>query len=161
MGATEEQMQLLSNAGVTHVSYILILFSISFLLFLCKSKSQSSTLLHASANKYPVVNILLHIYAINAFPETAQAPSNPSHPRRHMATGSQESGVIDAENGYAKTNGHAKLNGHGHINGGMNGSAGMEDRERRRVRDAEEFELDALISDEEDDEGMEERKERL
>jgi len=37
MGATEEQMLLLSNAGVTHVSYILILYSIAFLLFLCKS----------------------------------------------------------------------------------------------------------------------------
>jgi len=37
MGATEEQMAALSNAHVTHVSYILILFSISFLLFLCKS----------------------------------------------------------------------------------------------------------------------------
>jgi len=52
------------------------------------------------------------------------------------------------EDGYAKTNGHAKLNGH--MNGGMNGS---DERERRRVRDAEEFELDALISDEEDEEG--------
>jgi len=36
MGATEEQMQTLSDAGVTHVSYILILYSIAFLLFLCK-----------------------------------------------------------------------------------------------------------------------------
>lgn len=37
MGATEEQMQTLSNAGVTHVSYILLLYSLAFLLFLCKS----------------------------------------------------------------------------------------------------------------------------
>lgn len=36
MGATEEQMQLLSDAGVTHVAYILILYSIAFLMFLCK-----------------------------------------------------------------------------------------------------------------------------
>lgn len=36
MGATEEQMHLLSEAHVTHVSYILILYSISFLVFLCK-----------------------------------------------------------------------------------------------------------------------------
>lgn len=36
MGATEEQMLLLSNAGVTHVTYILILYSFAFLLFLCK-----------------------------------------------------------------------------------------------------------------------------
>lgn len=36
MGATEEQMQLLHDAGITHVSYILILYSIAFVLFLCK-----------------------------------------------------------------------------------------------------------------------------
>ncbi len=36
MGATEEQMQLLADAGVTHVSYVLLLFSVAFLLFLCK-----------------------------------------------------------------------------------------------------------------------------
>lgn len=35
MGATEEQMKLLSNAGITHVSYVLILYSIAFILFLC------------------------------------------------------------------------------------------------------------------------------
>lgn len=37
MGATEEQMQLLSDAGITHVSYVLILYSIAFILFLCMS----------------------------------------------------------------------------------------------------------------------------
>lgn len=37
MGATEEQMALLSDAHVTHVSYVLILYSMSFLLYLCKS----------------------------------------------------------------------------------------------------------------------------
>lgn len=36
MGATEEQMQLLSDAGVTHVAYVLILFSVAFILFLCE-----------------------------------------------------------------------------------------------------------------------------
>jgi hypothetical protein len=41
MGATEEQMALLSNANVTHVSYILILYSVAFLLFLCKLSSAS------------------------------------------------------------------------------------------------------------------------
>lgn len=39
MGATEEQMSLLAGANVTHVSYILILYSIAFLLFLCESSS--------------------------------------------------------------------------------------------------------------------------
>lgn len=53
MGATEEQMQLLHEAGITHVSYVLILFSIAFILYLCKhlqpilahflTRSQSST----------------------------------------------------------------------------------------------------------------------
>lgn len=37
MGATEEQMQLLHDAGVGHVSYLLILYSLACLLFLCKS----------------------------------------------------------------------------------------------------------------------------
>lgn len=40
MGATEEQMKLLSDSGITHVSYILILYSIAFILFLCKSLPQ-------------------------------------------------------------------------------------------------------------------------
>lgn len=37
MGATEEQMAMLATANVSHVSYILILFSLAFLLFLCES----------------------------------------------------------------------------------------------------------------------------
>ncbi|KAJ5610139.1 hypothetical protein N7510_006858 [Penicillium lagena] len=49
MGATEEQMKLLSDAGITHVSYVLILYSIAFILFL-------------------FVNVLLHIYATHAWP---------------------------------------------------------------------------------------------
>lgn len=38
MGATEEQMQLLHDASVTHVTYVLILFSVAFLMFLCKPR---------------------------------------------------------------------------------------------------------------------------
>ncbi|KAL2002602.1 hypothetical protein VTN02DRAFT_6412 [Thermoascus thermophilus] len=52
MGATEEQMQLLSDAHVDHVSYLLILYSIAFFLFL-------------------FVNVLLHIYAVHAWPNSA------------------------------------------------------------------------------------------
>lgn len=37
MGATEEQMAFLAGSNVTHVSYILILYSIAFMLFLCKA----------------------------------------------------------------------------------------------------------------------------
>lgn len=40
MGATEEQMDFLAAANVTHVSYILILYSIAFILFLCESNQQ-------------------------------------------------------------------------------------------------------------------------
>ena len=39
MGATEEQMALLDQSGIDHVSYLLILYSIAFLLYLCKSPS--------------------------------------------------------------------------------------------------------------------------
>jgi len=47
MGATEEQMHLLASNNVSHVSYILILFSISFLLFLCKSCSSKVPCSHS------------------------------------------------------------------------------------------------------------------
>ncbi|KAI5297522.1 hypothetical protein KEM55_004563 [Ascosphaera atra] len=53
MGATEEQMQVLANHHVTHVAYILILFSCAFILFL-------------------FVNTLLHIYAVHSWPESAR-----------------------------------------------------------------------------------------
>jgi hypothetical protein len=42
MGATEEQMQTLDAAGVDHVSYLLVLYSVAFLMFLCKFHDQSS-----------------------------------------------------------------------------------------------------------------------
>jgi hypothetical protein len=116
MGATEEQMKLLSDANVTHVSYVLILYSIAFLLFLCRS-SQNSLVL-SQANLCLVVNMLIHLYAVYAWGQDDKA---------------------DAEAPLA--NGHAN----GHINGYT--------RVDRRVRDAEEFELEGLDSDddEEDD----------
>ncbi|KAL6712813.1 hypothetical protein ACLMJK_009654 [Lecanora helva] len=93
MGATEEQMALLATAHVSHVSYILILYSISFLLFL-------------------FVSMLLHLYATHAWPPES------SKPNANVANG-------------------RVLNGHvpGHS-------------VDRRVRDAEEFELEGLMSDE-------------
>ena len=83
-------MNLLTTAGVSHVSYILLLYSISFLLFL-------------------FVCMLLHLYASYAW------PLKPTQPKA-MA------------------------------NGGLNGHVGQMDR---RVRDAEEFELEGLMSDDE------------
>jgi hypothetical protein len=41
MGATEEQMQLMDRRSIDHVSYILILYSITFLMFLCKIHNYS------------------------------------------------------------------------------------------------------------------------
>jgi len=49
MGATEEQMVVLDGAGVDHVSYVLILYSIAFLLYL-------------------FVNMLLYLYAVYEMP---------------------------------------------------------------------------------------------
>lgn len=89
MGATEEQMALLSDHHVTHVSYILLLYSIAFLMFL-------------------FVCMLLHLYSSYA------SPIDPK---------------MSAANGHL-SNGHVI--------------------EASRVRDAEEFELEGLMSDEED-----------
>lgn len=93
LGATEEQMALLTSYNVTHVAYILVLYSFAFLMYL-------------------FANVLLHIYASN---------SAPTVPVKSLE---------DAE----------EVNGNGW-------------RERRRMdehlRDAEEFELGALLSDEE------------
>lgn len=93
MGATEEQMAFLSEAHVSHVSYILILYSVSFLLFL-------------------FVAMLLHLYASHAWPLDA-------------ATKNEET---------AEANGAPRMNGH----------------IERRMRDAEQFELEGLMSDDED-----------
>ncbi len=82
-------MALLATAQVTHVSYILLLYSISFLLFL-------------------FVSMLLHLYATHAWPLDAQSKNLP--------------------------------------NGTANGHVGVVDR---RVKDAEEFELEGLMSDDE------------
>jgi hypothetical protein len=100
MGATEEQMQLLSDAHVTHVAYILILYSIAFLLFL-------------------FVNMLIHLYAVHAWGQNSK--SDTETPR---------------------------------VNGLPNGHANGHVRADRRVRDAEEFELEGLISEDEDAEDV-------
>ncbi|KAF1839018.1 hypothetical protein BDW02DRAFT_564357 [Decorospora gaudefroyi] len=101
MGATEEQMQLLADANVTHVSYVLILFSMAFLLFL-------------------FVNMLIHLYAVSAWGQDTKSEA--------------EAPCLNS-----MANGHAS----GHINGYT--------RADRRIRDAEEFELEGLDSDDEDD----------
>ncbi|KAF2026679.1 hypothetical protein EK21DRAFT_73678 [Setomelanomma holmii] len=97
MGATEEQMQLLHDAHITHVSYVLILFSVAFLLFL-------------------FVNMLLHLYAVSTWSQISK--SDTEAPR---------------------------------TNGLLNGHVDGHTRPDRRVRDAEEFELGGLDSDDEDE----------
>jgi Protein of unknown function (Ytp1) len=122
MGATEEQLSFLSGMEVTHVSYILLLYSVAFLLFL-------------------FVNVLLHIYAQYTWP-IEKAITLPKH-RRPVGP-----------------NGHA-------LNGRARGGSGPADDpesppsrlERERLRDASEFELEALMSEGESSAGTGRRKE--
>lgn len=93
MGATEEQMKLLSDAGITHVSYVLVLYSFAFLIFL-------------------LTNVLIHIYAVNT--------SAPPVPPKDGETPARI----------------PRMNGHNHT-------------DSRQIRDAEEFELEGLMSDDE------------
>ncbi|KAL2814643.1 hypothetical protein BJX63DRAFT_196383 [Aspergillus granulosus] len=117
MGATEEQMQLLEDAEITHVSYVLILYSIAFILFL-------------------FVNILLHIYAVHAWPESTQPPA---HSRASIEDDDAGAGPSGSMPHRSLTNG-AYMNGHA-----------RSPSEAQRIQDAETFELQGLISDEEDD----------
>jgi hypothetical protein len=109
MGATEEQMDLVANSRLDHVSYILILYSLAFLTFL-------------------FANILIHLYdrsAVAAEGRAAQA--------KLAGTGNRRRGGV---------NGHATSNA-----------------DRQQLRDVEEFELDGLISgDEEEDEAVAARR---
>lgn len=95
MGATEEQMQLISDAGITHVSYILVLYSFAFLIFL-------------------FTNMLLHLYSVNSVPPVP--PKDDEAPVRMP-----------------------RMNGH-------------RPTDSRQIRDAEEFELEGLMSDDENPE---------
>ena len=110
MGATEQQMDKLSSHHVTHVSYILILYSISFLLYL-------------------FVNILLHIYAVHTWPEE-DTDRRTSRAASTMGRYSSASGL----NGSAHANGRLSVPKH-------------KPTDSQQVRDAEEFELEGLISD--------------
>jgi len=91
MGATEEQMQLISDAGITHVSYVLVLYSFAFLMFL-------------------LTNMLLHLYAVNSSPPVP--PKDVERPER-----------------LPRMNGHTRAT------------------DSRQIRDAEEFELEGLMSE--------------
>ncbi len=98
MGATEEQMKLVADSSMDHVSYILILYSLAFLMFL-------------------FVNMLIYLWDRSA---------------------NAESLASQAATGRTRQNGRAV--------------------DAARVRDAEEFELDGLMTDDEDEDQAQRRK---
>ena len=147
MSATEEQMQVLAAHNVTHVSYILILYSIAFLLYL-------------------FVNVLLHLYASHVWPDdetngVAAAKYGPtgsaSQPdlrrvSRHLSVAPTGAGHSRKPSSmtmapYRDANGSAgnlgRANGAPRMPGHRNTAS-------QQVRDAEEFELEGLMSDGED-----------
>lgn len=89
-------MQILADAGITHVSYVLVLYSFSFVLFL-------------------FTNMLIHLYAVNSAP--AVPPKD-----------------TEEQDRAPRMNGHTRAS------------------DSRQVRDAEEFELEGLMSDDENPE---------
>ena len=119
MGATEEQMQLLSDAHVTHVSYILILFSMAFLLYL-------------------FVNVLLHLYFVYTFPQgdpraDSESDRRPGILKRH----SSGAGLINDTNGHPRPLRAPRMPWH-------------RGTDSQQIRDAETFELQGLIEDDEE-----------
>jgi len=78
MGATEEQMKILDAANVDHVSYVLILYSIAFLLYL-------------------FVNMLLHLYAVNAISTKTDLERANGHVRMTGNAHAPDQRVRDAE----------------------------------------------------------------
>lgn len=141
MGATEEQMQLLSDAGVTHVAYVLILYSVAFVLFLCKliTTFYLSTRRKCGANQRLVVNILLHVYAVHAFPESATTHADEMVPKLRRREDSSSSYTV-VNDGFP--NGSA-MNGHPRSRA-----------EAQQIQDAEAFELQGLISEEDEHENL-------
>jgi hypothetical protein len=100
MGATEEQLLLIYGAGIDHVSYVLVLYSVSFLMFL-------------------FVNVLIGLYVSSAVDDTRS--------RRNMGNGIKLPDEEEAIKSELRKKDQLK--------------------EARRVKDAEEFELEGLISD--------------
>ena len=119
-GATEEQMALLSRANVTHVSYILLLYSVAFLLFF-------------------FVNVLIHIYASHSFPAGVHKHDTAPAPHRRNPK-------PDDEENASWLNGRPRGNDTVSRGTSILGSRS----ERQHMRDAQEFELDALISEDEE-----------
>lgn len=161
MSATEEQMQLISDAGVTHVSYVLVFYSVAFLL-------------------YFVVNVLLHLYYIGAVGPTRDAApvSDPSwHPssalpqsrhthRQVTPPYSTHPGPTDTTGDPSQRNPSAQYtdsrqaNGHPPVSSQRNSTGNVTGKKKQKMMssrraitpaEAEAFELEALISSDDDD----------
>ncbi|KAL1957650.1 hypothetical protein VTO42DRAFT_5627 [Malbranchea cinnamomea] len=89
MGATEEQMQLLNDAGIDHVSYVLVLYSMAFIMFL-------------------FVNILLHIYSVNTWPRSTISHSGAGHPGPESSHHPLDEHAHGGINGHARSASHAQ-----------------------------------------------------
>lgn len=138
MGATEEQMRLLSDAHVTHVSYILVLYSFAFLLYL-------------------FVNVLLHIYAVHAWPDSNSNGRKESRMLSRSISRSASTAAGLRRSRYLKRR-CSITQPTGEMNGGLpNGKVRMprhRQTDSQQIRDAETFELEGLISDVEDEDTM-------
>ena len=131
-------MSLLSAHNVTHVAFILILYSAAFLIYL-------------------FVNILLHIYASYVWPDD---DSNGLSSRSHLPrTQSISAGRAGWHSRKASTASHLNyLNNSMQQQHEMNGKARLPRHipsNSQQVRDAEEFELEGLMSEPETDEERE------
>lgn len=130
MGATEEQMQLLADAEISHVAYILVLYSMACLLFLCKFLHMSipDFILHLTSDLPLVVNVLIHIYGVYAWPETATYKAV-IRPKETNSEGQfHDSPLPDADQTDPEMNGHTRTLA-----------------QARHIRDAQEFELEGLM----------------
>ena len=116
MGATEQEMDILSEMHVTHVSYILLLYSISFLLFL-------------------FVSMLLNLYAESVWPIEKKISASSKVPNANGTANGRLHKFKDDDEERGTINGHARR-----------GSVDP------RVRDAEEFELEGLMSEDDGEE---------
>ena len=140
-------MQLLTDLNVTHVAYILILYSISFLLYL-------------------FVNILLHIYATHTWgddesngrrEEAASALATQRQGSRVTFTHSRATSVAgplgSAYRDLSSPESDMVMNGSasGAVNGKMRLPKPHRGTPSQQMRDAEEFELEGLMSDDEDE----------
>lgn len=122
-----------------------------------------------------VVNVLLHIYAVHSLPPEAMSRKERKHHRRRRSGSpisadsrvhSRQSSVRFAP--YTEDEDNADLEANGRtVDPGVNlkemhkSNGVLSDEERQRLRGAEEFELDALISDGEEYAAIRRSKEQI